>query len=255
MPIVKNPNSAAPLANRVDRQSESDIAYVDMEVQDLAVDDLELIVTEDAYNWKTTEVALSFNNANARDFTISKLAGVRIVSNINDHFWLKHSSFGPAKRIIIASGFYTTAATFSAAIKTALDSQTDFNNAGITFGVARNPATGRITITPSAGTVQFIYNTGTTVPVANPVRNISLAGKAMGFNADSADAASITGDTGIDIETEYDYVSESGNTALSYVVTDEYPMDMDSALKITATSTNAVVVTARVIHEVERSIR
>jgi len=255
MPIVKNPNSAAPLANRIDRQSESDIAYVDTMVQDLTIDDLELIVTEDAYNWSITEVALSFSNTNARDFTISKLAGVRIVSNINDHFWLRHSNFGPAKRIVIAPGFYTTAVSFSTAIRTALDSQIDFNTAGITFGVARNPATSCLTITPSDGTVQFVYNMGTTVSVANPVRNLSLAGKAMGFNANSADAAAITGDTGIDIETEYDYAVEIANAATSYVVTDVYPMDMDSALKITGTSGNAVVMTARTTHEVKRSIR
>jgi len=255
MPIVRNPNSATALANRIDRQTESQIVKTNVEVQDLNAAGFELIVAEDAFNWDVLEVSINFNNATARDFSISKLVGARVIANLNDTFWMRHSSLGPVQRIIIGPGFYITAAAFAAAIKVALDAQTEFAAAGIVFTVTHSATTGLLTISPSAGTVQFIYNTGTNAPVSNPVRNIGLAGVVMGFNVNSVDAATITGDTAIDVGTEYDYISQIASVVTSYVSTDAFKMDMDSALKVSGVTGPATEMTARVTHEVVRSIR
>ena len=256
MPIVRNPNSATALANRIDRQTETQIIHSSVGVLDIDTAPFELIVSEAAFNWEVKEVAINFSAATARNFSISKLVGARIVANLNDHFWIRHTVSGSPLRIIIAPGFHVTTASFATAIKTALEAQSDLSAASITFTVVYAKPTGNLTITPSSGQVGFVYDTGTTNPVSNPVRNISLAGPAMGFNEDMPLAASITGDTGIDVETEYDYVALTANAALSYVTTDVFEMDMDSALKITSNSvTGALVMKARVSHEVIRSIR
>jgi len=257
MPIVRNPNSATALANRIDRQSESQIIETNTAVGALNVGaGLEMTVDEPAYNWTVSEVAMSFSNAVARDFAIVKLAGARIIQNLNDHFWIRHNTIGPVQRVIIAPGLYASSAAFVTAIRTALNAQTAFNAAGITFTVVHADATtGLLTITPSSGQIAFIYDTGTTAPVSNAVRNVSLAGRAMGFNADTALAATATGDTGIDVGTVYVYLLELANTATSYVFTDPITMDMDSILGVAGESAGAVTMTVRTSHEVTRSIR
>lgn len=254
--IVRNPNSATALANRIDKQSESPINYVTVDSHNINGAAFELDVSEDALSWKVKEVALAFSNANARDFAISKVAGARILPNLNDWFWIQHSTLNSPRRAIIPDGLYTSTTDFATAIKAGLDAVADFAAAGITFTVVFAAATSKYTITPSSGTISFVYDTGTTSPVAAPTGNISVAGPMMGFTADTAPlAASITSDTGIDVGTVYAYVTQTANAVTSYVLTDVLEMDMDSVLRVTGTIGVDVVMTARVTHEVVLSIR
>jgi hypothetical protein len=245
MPIIQDPNSPGGYVNRIDEAQKSGKKYTAFDTADLSSASLSLAVSNLEENWKVDEISLKFSNATARTYAVSKLAGRGVLTHKNDYFWLAHTDV-VAQRIILSQGFYENSVDFVAEIKSKLDGNTAFSDAGITFTVSYDASTKLITITPSSGSIKYLYNN-----TAQGVRRLSLAGPVIGFLADTGFATSLTGDTPVDIGTKYLIIDGTGSTVTDFVSTDDINMDLDSALLLTGTTGPAVVMDARVTYSID----
>ena len=182
-------------------------------------------------NWVVHEVLMHFSAATARSYSINKVIGRGIITNLNDLLWIKCDGT-PAQSIYLEQGFYD-GTTLSAQIKAQLDANTAFIAAGVApFTVSYNATTGKFTIATTAGNVQFI-NTNTTIGVN---RN-STAGAVIGFTTDSSSAASIVGDTVVaGLGSLIPIDAEAASTDLNTIVNVDSlspHFDVDSGLNLT----------------------
>ena len=142
-------------------------------------------------NWDVHEVMMHFGAATVRSYSVNKVIGRGIVTNLNDLLWVRCNGY-PNQGIYLDQGFYT-GSTLSAHIKAKLDANTSFVAAGVApFTVSYSATTGKFTIATTAGNIQFV-NTDTTAGI----NKNSSAGIVLGFTADSAFSTSIVGDTAI----------------------------------------------------------
>jgi len=158
---------------------------------DLTVSGLNYTLSYPSDNWVVHEVLMHFSAATARAYSVNKVIGRGIITNLNDLLWIRCNG-APTQSIYLDQGFYD-GTTLSAQIKAKLDANTAFIAAGVApFTVTYSITTGKFTIATTAGNVQFL-NTNTAIGVN---RN-STAGIVIGFTADSSFAASIVGDTAV----------------------------------------------------------
>jgi len=164
-------------------------------------------------NWEVHEVLMHFSGAVARSYSVNKVIGRGIVTNLNDLLWIKCDGY-PAQKIYLDQGFYD-GTTLSAQIKAKLDANTAFVAAGATpFTVSYTTGTGKFTILATAGNIQFV-NTN----IAVGVNRNSTAGIVIGFNTDSSFVNSITGDTAVGaLGTLAPLDSEATSTDLNTIV-------------------------------------
>lgn len=112
------------------------------------------------------------------------------------------------------------------------------------------------TVTPSAGsptTISIINSAGSNMQwfarYPQPVfqRN-STAGLNMGFTANQGPVATLVSDTAIDLGVDYVLLAETADASRTWVCTDGFSFDSDSALHVTTNSV-AVVVRFKVTYE------
>jgi len=242
MPIINYPDAPGGYVNRIDQASKSNRNRIAIGSADLTTDTLSLRVTNLWEAWRIKEIAFSFTNANARTFTISKVSGLGIITHRNDYFWLAHTDV-VAQRIIITPGFYRTDASFTAEVKSQLDSNAAFAAAGITFTVAHDLDTRLFSITPSSGQVKYVYDN-----TSQSARTKSIASPVLGFTADTVFGAAATGTVPVDLDVEYVVDSNVGDTSTTYLFTDALEMDLDSELLITSNTGVGVIITAKVTY-------
>ena len=190
------------------------------------------------------DVSLYFSNANAKDYAISKAFGKGVVTGLNDVLWFKADG-APEQKIVLDQGFYD-GDELAAELKSQLDSNTAFDNASMTpFTVTYTAITGIFAITPSAGSIQY-FNVNTSIA---PFYKNSTAGPLFGLTADVALAASISSDTAVwGLKTVVAVVSDTSSTDQNIVSTEVWALDVDSGLRITA-STVATLLNYKIIYK------
>ena len=198
---------------------------------DLTASGLNYTLSCPSDNWVVHEVLMHFGAATARSYSVNKVIGRGIVTNLNDLLWIRCDGY-PAQSIYLDQGFYD-GTTLSAQIKAKLDANTAFITAGLApFTVTYSSVTGKFTIATTAGNVQFV-NTNTAIGVN---RN-STAGIVVGFTADSSFATSIVGDTVVaGLGSLIPIDAESASTDLNTVVNIDSlapQFDVDTGLNLT----------------------
>jgi hypothetical protein len=197
-------------------------------------------VTMQENKWVVKEVDLLFSApSTARNFTIAKKSVANIVFSRNDRLWISVEG-QTTTRVTLDPGVYS-GTQLAAELKSKLDAA--FSDLSVTFTVVL--ALGKFTITNSGGLDMTFYyvneRTGTR-------RNSTIA-ENIGLTADQGPSTSIVSDTVIDIDSSYEIIAQTGNTAASYILTDELTMDSDSALNITTNTAASLTVTAKVTYE------
>lgn len=133
------------------------------------------------YDWGLYEGLLKFSDASTpRNYVIAKLIGRGIVKDLNDLLWCFVNG-QPKQKIILSQGFYT-GTELATEIKTQLDANQAFIDAGAApFTV--NYAANKFTITPNGGgKIGYLaMNKGA------PVLRESSAGIVVGFTEDKHD--------------------------------------------------------------------
>jgi hypothetical protein len=158
---------------------------------DLTTSGLNYTLWHPSENWVVHEVLMHFGAATARSYSVNKVIGRGIITNLNDLLWIRCDGY-TAQSIYLDQGFYT-GTTLATQIKTKLDADANFIAAGVApFTVSYSATTGKFTIVTTAGNIQFI-NTN----IAVGVNRNSTAGAVVGFAADSSFATSITSDTAV----------------------------------------------------------
>jgi hypothetical protein len=236
MPFKKYVNEPSCLTNRIDSQMAAGKPSLYSAYVNIASAAMSETVHMEESSWEVKEVDLGFSAATGRNFTISKLIGANIVQNRNDKFWFRLAGFG-TRKCTIAPSFYT-AATFVTAIKAALEEA--FADSTYTFTVSI--VAQKIRVTNSAAAAMSFILSMPRMPHPD-----STAAANLGVTANSTPATTLNADTATDIGMQYDIITESANTSLSYVFSDKIPMDSDTALLVT-TNTAAVSVGLRVAY-------
>ena len=193
--------------------------------------------------WEINRVSINFADAAAKDYAISIVRGIGIVSGKNDRLWIKVNTVA-AQPIVIPQGFYT-GTTMATALATAINAGA-FPSASKPFSVSYDPNTGFFTITPSAGSAQlFVRNTTTSV------RQVSTAASMLGFTADTAMTSPLVSNLSVQgIGTPFVYRSESSSTSLDVLATTTVAMTMDDQLLIQASSVGSNVTTYEVVYKI-----
>jgi hypothetical protein len=238
MPLTKYYDEAGAAPNRIDQQGYLSKALVSTEIADITSQAMDFDTTLQESKWVVSEVALLFSGATARDFQVIKKSVANIVRGMNDRLWISVDGQVTTK-VVVDPGVYTST-TLAAELKSKLESS--FSGLGVTFTVSYT--SGQFTITNSGGLDMSFYSINTR---ASARRN-STIGENIGFTQDQGPAASLVSDTVIDLDAVYPIIAQTGNTDLSYILTDELVMDSDSALNV-STNTAAVTVTAKVTYE------
>lgn len=176
--------------------------------------------------WESKRISIHFDNSAAKDYDISIVRGIGIVSGKNDRLWVKVNTLA-AQEIIVPQGFYT-ATTISSALTDALNSK-DFPATFKPFSVSY--ANGLFSITPSSGNAKvFVTNTTTSVR-----RNSTIA-PLIGFTVDSSMTTPITSDKanlGLN-GVKMNILSGTGLVKSDLIITDTIAMTVDDKLQITA---------------------
>jgi hypothetical protein len=187
-------------------------------------------------NWEIADILLTFSTTTPKNYAIQKIIGRGVVTGLNDRFYLR-SLDDPPQKIVLDQGFYN-GTQMATELKTQLDANAAFVAAGIApFTVSYNATTGLFTITPAAGTIQYLH-----VNDRVPVRRNSTAGPVLGFTANTALSASVISDTAVAaLGTAVDVLSATASANVDIVSNDLLPMDVDQSLAI---NTNTAAVTA-----------
>ena len=199
-------------------------------------------------NWVAHEVLLHYSAATARSYSINKVIGRGIITNLNDLLWISCRNYG-AQPIVLSQGFYT-GDQLAVELKTQMDANTAFvDSLTAPFTVSYSSATGKFTITANgAKTIQY-FVTNTTVGVN---RN-STAAQVIGFNVDSAFANSIVSDTvvaGLGDKVPIDQMGACTdiNTIVNLDSLSSY-FDVDGALNITIGAIAGLTVNYKILYE------
>jgi len=243
MPLMKIADEVAGLRNWIDTEMKNRQLFIANHSQDVTATAMSWLFPPKGEGFRAKEFSLSFSNTVARNFTISRVSGANIVTHRNDRFWVWVDDVG-TRPFTLAQGYYSTAAAFCVAIKSALESQPDVIAAGLTFTVTLSATTRKITITNSGGkTMRWVA-----FYTKAPVRGTSSAGANMGFTVDQGPAASLVSDTGIDVGVNYVLLAEVADASQTWVCTDGFSFDSDSGLRV-STNTAAVVVNFKMVYE------
>jgi hypothetical protein len=197
--------------------------------QDLSGAALDYRLSVPQPSWVAEMVTLHFGSATARNYSISVEQGRGIIKDLNDNLWIGMLG-SPARRIVIDPGFYI-GTTLATEVQTKLNADTSFIERGITWLVVWKPSTLQFTITPSSGTATFF-----SVNTAQSVRRNSKAGHVMGFEADASGTFLISDTACPNLGSKAVILSGTASAALNVVITDNIPMDVDSALHIDVSS-------------------
>jgi hypothetical protein len=179
-----------------------------------------------AKGWEIKRISIHFLNSLAKDYAISIVRGIGIVSGKNDRLWVKVDTLA-AQEIIIPQGFYT-ASTISTALAAALNAK-DFPASFKPFAVSYT--SGLFSITPAAGNAK-VFTTNTTTQV----RRISTMAPLIGFTTNSSMTTPVTSDQtqlGLD-GLAMVLLSGSASTSVDVMSTDTLAMTIDNRLQITA---------------------
>jgi len=207
---------------------------------DLTAAGLDYTLSYAVPNWVAHEVLLHYGAATARSYSINKVIGRGIITNLNDLLWISCKNSGP-QTIVLSQGFYT-GTQLATELKTQMDANAAFVSSGAApVTVSYSAVTGKFTIT-AAGTETIQYFVTNTSIGVN--RN-STAASVIGFNANSALANSIVGDTvvaglGNKIPIDADAVNTDTNTIINLDSLSPY-FDVDEALNITISAVATTV--------------
>ena len=182
--------------------------------------------------WTVKQIGLNFSTTDAKDYAISKLVGRGIIAGLNDRLWFKADG-APAQEITLSPGFYDNDANkLTDELKTQLDASEAFIALGLApFTVAFTPATGLFSITPDAGTIQFLFRNET----KPDVHKTSNGGPVIGLTESTVLVASITSDTpSAEFGVTFEIVSGAASASTDINITDDFCMSNDDALVVTA---------------------
>jgi len=214
------------LPTPVDALTKKDIIKSFSGVQDITATALDVTVNP-SRDWQVTAIQLIFSGATARDYSIKVVNGRSVVNNLNDFLWLQTQRTLPQK-ITLDVGFYT-GTELATQLQTKLDANDAFSDLGVTFTVTYAAVTGKYTITPSSGTVQYLDMN----PAGRLPDRYSICGHLFGFNEDTSVAASITSDTSVPgLDSESFIVDETADTDLSRYLNDQIDLSMDEAIRL-----------------------
>lgn len=193
-------------------------------------------------SWEVRRVSLNFNDILAKDYSISVVRGIGVVTGKNDRLWVKGDA-AAAQEVIIPQGFYT-GATLATALTAALNA-CDFAAASMPFTVAFDSATGEFTITPAAGNATiFVPGNGHTkyiggimdrpteyAPVG-PARTSSTLAPLIGFTTTTSAAAALVSDTPLVFGGAMGILSDNDSTSSDISSINTIAMTIDNQLVI-----------------------
>ncbi len=133
-------------------------------------------------------IKISFSNSTNRDFSVKILNGLNVLRNLNDYIWLMGERTLP-QRIKIDEGFYT-GTEFATHLQGKINTNTAFDNTGVTVTVAYADATGLFTITANDNIKYFHVN-----PHQTHLLRDSIGGILMGLEEDHDFSTEIVSDT------------------------------------------------------------
>jgi len=211
--------------------------------QDTTAAALDQIVSADS-DWIVDNISLRFSAATARNYSVRIRNGRKVVSTLNDYLYIRTADIGPQK-ITLTAGFYT-GAQLATELQTRLNANASFLAAGITFTVAYVTTTGLFTITPNAGTVQYLDYQANEIPKNRE----SIAGYLFGLTANTAFLAAITSDTAVyGLNTETGIINQTASTVVEHYHDDIHTLSVDQALHIESSTGVAIVVDYTVVYE------
>ena len=231
MSITYYPNGVAkPLMHVIEKLQQPNRLYSLCGEQVLTDDDLNITVWSPR-SWEVLRVSLNFTTTDTKDYSISTMRGIGIVSGLNDRLWFKMDAIS-SQQIIIPQLFYD-GATMATAVETAMNASY-LPATGMPFVVAYDSDTNKFTITPNAGNIKlFVTNT------CVPVRRESTAARLLGFTVDSTPANPIESDTEVPaLGTKTIIVSGTDSVSQNVVSTDVIAMTVDNQLVIEATASS-----------------
>lgn len=245
MPIIYYQDSKfKKTVNPVERLLKSTPIQSETFTQDLTASGLNYVMWR-TYSWELKEALFKFSGATGKDYSINKLVGRGIITNLNDSLWIGVTG-SSTQRIILDQGFYTDV-TLASQIKSKMDANQVFIDAGatpFTVGYASNKI--KITAAGSAE-ISYLYE-NTTVGV----NRHSTAGVVIGFMSDKALANSIESDTLVPMLGQKIVItSATGDTTTDMVVHELNPawhFDIDQAFSFDV-STVALTVDGNVIFQ------
>jgi hypothetical protein len=244
MPITYYPNGTAKKNKHVVEQLQKpDVLYSSSGGADITSTGLSVSFWTPR-SWEVTRVSLNFSANNSKDYSISTVRGLGVVTGLNDRLWFKMDATNPVQ-ILIPQGFYTgaTLATALAAAMNVADSGLPVS--GKPFVVAYASTTGLFSITSNAGDIELYYTN-----TRCRVRRESTAAPLIGFTTDAAADNPITSDTAVmGLGTETIIVSGAGSSATNVVVTDVMAMTVDNQILI-ETSTAPVTANYEIVYRI-----
>ena len=195
--------------------------------------------------WIIDSIGWTFSNANPRNFSALIANGRRVVANLNDYLWFQMSNSLP-QRIILSPGFYT-GTELAAQLKTQLDANPTYINAGVTFAVTYAAATGLFSIGPTSGDIKYL-NVNTTQP--NAFRD-SIAGHLFGFTVTTPSFMTVLpSDAAVfGLDSEVALVTQTASAATSYSHIGPETLSIDQSLHLTSNSGPDVTLTYVVAYE------
>lgn len=197
-------------------------------------------------NWRLNSIELGFSGF-SRNYDANIIAGRKVITHYNDYLWFEIDGITP-QRITLDEGFYT-GTELAAELKAQMDANTAFDDAGITFTVTYTSPS--FTITPSSGSIRYIYYNSTQ---PGQIRE-SIAGPLFGLTATTSLAASITSNVPVaGLNNSVFELIDVSDAATNYLlVTDDAsgnrgPYTIDQALNLT-TNTASASITYKVNYE------
>jgi len=244
MAIVNYPNRIyKTVVPAIDREMTKRRPQTTSGYKEIDVNPLDVTISTNS-DWQIDSISFEFSNTNAKDYSAKSKSGRRVVQNFNDYFWFQIPTTNP-QRIILDQAFYT-GTELAAHLKTKLDANSDFSDAGIAFDVSYSANTGLFTVTPTTGTVRYLnINAAQTLRTRD-----SIAGHLFGFNADTSFETTISSDTEVfGLDTEAAIIFETGSAVTQHYHDDLHTMSIDQALRLQTNSGVGVVVNYTVVYE------
>ena len=249
MPITYYPNSRIKKPyNPIDKQQKKKTILSETNKVDLTASGMNYTLWHPSDKWVVHEILMHFGATTARNYSVNKVIGRGIISSLNDSLYFQTSG-SPAQRIILSQGFYT-GSQLASELKTQMDGNQAFIDAGATpFTITYNGTTGKFTIV-AAGLSQIQYFV---LNVAVNVNKDSTASEVIGFNADSAMANTLVGDTAVfGLGDNIPINAETGSTDLNTIVNMDSlspNFDVDGALNIIISVTKDTTVDYKITYE------
>lgn len=198
--------------------------------QDITADGLDTTINPDpGSDWQIDFIKLNFSNATPRNYTVKIANGRKVVSNLNDFLWFQTQNPSTIwQKITLSEGFYT-GSELATELQTKLNANTAFSAIGTTFTVTYTAATGLFTVTPSAGTIKYIYH-----KVDFPLPDqYSIGGHLFGFDADAGFAAAISSSTPVfGLDDEAWIIDQTGSIVTEHYNDDLHILSIDQSVRI-----------------------